>query len=307
MAEQESFRQTEISESLLNKAAHIKLVVCDLDGTLLNEDKEISARNINAITKANEAGVAVTICSGRIFTMLEAYVRTLNLQVPLISSNGAVIASPHGEILRGVRMDTDDCYKTLTFSFNEQLDCIVVCDEACYYTSNSIRVKYFRQYNEIAAVQNLDLINLIELPVPQEQVDEAWVRLNFPQFEELALRKLLIYDTAYIKYDLTADFLAEHTQLNVSSSDPGLLDIVPRGVDKGTGLALLAEHFGLLPDEVMVIGDYDNDITMFKWAGLPVAMDNAVDEIKQLATYITESNANDGVAQAIEKLILAKR
>ncbi len=307
MTDAKALGQLQVSPALLEKAARVKLVVCDLDGTLLNEKKIISQRNIDTIAKANAKGVAVTICSGRIFTMLEAYVRTLQLQTPLISCNGAVVASPQGEILRGVNMDRDDLYKALTFAFNKELDCMIICDEACYYTANSIRVQYFIQYNRIAQEQKLDLIELIELPLPQKKVDEAWVREHFPQFMELQLRKILIYDLTYKKYGMAAEFLNNHTGLTVSSSDPGLLDIIPHGVNKGTGLALLAGHFGYAPEEVMAIGDYDNDESMFDWAGVPVAMGNAVEALKKKALYITESNTKDGVAEAIERLILAQK
>lgn len=288
----------------MEKAALVKLVVCDLDGTLLNNKKEISQRNLEAIARANERGVTVTICSGRIFTMLEAYVRTLDLKVPFISANGAVVVSPQGEILCGIHMNSDDCYKTMTFAMNEKLDYIIVCDEACYYTSDSIRVKYFVQYNAIAHQQDLDLIKLIPIPLPEGQVDEAWVRATYPQFTVLGLRKILIYDFDKERFEFAKAHIQEHTKLTVSSSDPGLLDIVPEGVDKGSGLALLAEHFDLKPEEVMVFGDFDNDLSMFQWAGFPIAMNNAVDELKSHAIYITESNENDGVAQALELLIL---
>ncbi len=298
------FGVTTLNGPLLQKAALVKLVVCDLDGTLLNDKKEISQRNLEAIARANERGIMVTICSGRIFTMLEAYVRTLDLNVPLISANGAVVVSPQGEILSGVRLDTDDCYKTMTFAMNEGLDYIIVCDEACYYTSSSVRVKYFVQYNEIAAQQDLDLIELIPIPLPDGKVAESWVRGNYPQFTSLGLRKILIYELDETRFDFVKKHIEKSTGLMVSSSDPGLLDIVAEGVDKGRGLALLARHFGLKPEEVMVFGDFDNDLSMFEWAGFPVAMGNAITELKEHAIYITDTNTEDGVAQALEQLLL---
>lgn len=282
----------------------IKLIVCDLDGTLLNSEKRITSLTQDRIAQSYAKGVPVTICSGRIFTMLEAYVKELNIKVPLISSNGAVVSSPDGRILSGVRLEMDDFYPAFAYCLNKRLDYILVCDEACYYRKNSLRVKRFEQYNELAAAQDLDEIPLIELPLPEEQIDEAYARHTYPEFNEMAVRKILIYDLNLETHPEIIEAIRSRTKLQVSTSDPGLLEVMAPGVDKGSGLALLAKQMNLSADEIMVCGDFDNDLPMFKWAGFKVAMANAVDEIKELATYITGSNDEDGVGQAIEKFIL---
>ena len=92
-------------------------------------------------------------------------------------------------------------------------------------------------------------------------------------------------------------------EVTVTSSAPYNFEIVPAGVDKGTGLAALAEELGLTLAETIAIGDSDNDRGMLAAAGMPVAMGNATDAIKAMARYVTETNENGGVARAIRHFI----
>ena len=84
------------------------------------------------------------------------------------------------------------------------------------------------------------------------------------------------------------------------------LEVMPRGVDKGTGLAELAAFYGIPLENVMVFGDYDNDLPMFRRAGYPVAMGNAMEDVKRAAWQVTAPNTEDGLAQAIEKYVLSE-
>ena len=93
-------------------------------------------------------------------------------------------------------------------------------------------------------------------------------------------------------------------QFNILFSTPTFLEIMPSGVDKGKGIHRLGELYGITADEIMALGDSQNDLDMLKAAGFPVAMANAVDEVKAVASYVTASNNDDGVAAAVEKFVL---
>ncbi|WP_318374095.1 HAD-IIB family hydrolase, partial [Enterobacter sp.] len=87
-------------------------------------------------------------------------------------------------------------------------------------------------------------------------------------------------------------------------SAPYFLEILDKRVNKGTGVKSLADTLGITPDEIMTLGDQENDIAMIEYAGLGVAMDNAIDSVKEVADFVTKSNLEDGVAYAIEKFVL---
>ena len=93
-------------------------------------------------------------------------------------------------------------------------------------------------------------------------------------------------------------------QFNLLFSMPTFLEIMPSGVDKGKGIRRLGELYGITADEIMALGDSQNDLDMLKAAGFPVAMTNAADEVKAVASYVTASNDDDGVAAAVEKFVL---
>ena len=85
---------------------------------------------------------------------------------------------------------------------------------------------------------------------------------------------------------------------------PYFLEILDKRVNKGTGVKSLADALGIKPDEIMALGDQENDIAMIEFAGMGVAMDNAIPSVKEVANFVTKSNLEDGVAYAIEKFVL---
>lgn len=294
------------AELLRDRARAVKLIVCDLDGTLLNSEKLVSERTISAIRAAEAMGVRTTICSGRIFPMLEAYIRTLDLSCPLISSNGAVVSDPNGRILRHTRINPDDCYSLLAYSLKNRLDISLLSDEACYFSANSVRVNRFHQYNDIAALQGMRQIRVNFLPDSAEPLEEKVLRDLYPELADLQLRKILIYELEPGQLEAARIVIGGLSGLSITTSDEGLFDVVPAGVSKGYGLRQLCAEMGLSPEEIMVFGDFDNDESMFEWAGISIAMGNAVPALKAMASAVTDSNDDDGVARAIETYILRR-
>ncbi len=289
---------------LLRRAARVKLAVCDLDGTLLGPDKVISQHNLDVIARAADRGLETTICSGRIYPMMEAFHHALGQDVPVITVNGGVIVRADGTVARGVKQDVADVYQVLSYAIKNHSDLGILADEGCWFTSGSARRKYFEKYNETAAEAGLDLLNIYELPFPQVPVRDEEIPGLFPVFETLELRKMLLYELDPARYDDARNFLVSNNIGDLTTSDPGLIEILPHGVNKGSGLQLLMDHMGLSAEEVMVFGDFDNDLPLFDVAGFGVAMGNAIPELRQRADYVTLSNADDGVAAALEILIL---
>jgi Cof subfamily protein (haloacid dehalogenase superfamily) len=283
-----------MEERTLRKAGQkIKLIVCDLDGTLLNSKKSISPANINAAKMARERGIFVTICSGRIHTMLEAYSRTLSVEGPLIAVNGAVVIDTRsGEILYKNLVDPQAALPLLRFCREHGLDYLLVTTEGCWHAEGSNRKARFEQYNQIAEKDNLS-------PIPLHVFDQ-----DYREALSGEIHKMLISGLSPAEMEMTEAYIRTLKGLSHTSSEPGLLDVAAPDVNKGAGVAALGRILGLEKQQICVFGDYLNDIPMFEQAGFPIAMENADETVKRHALAITGSNDEDGVARAIEKYIL---
>lgn len=270
----------------------IKVIICDLDQTLLNSKKEISIGNLQAIKAAQAKGIFVTISSGRIFTMLETYERALAINGPLISTNGAAIVnSRDGQVIWSREIDKATSLKILDYAQAQDYDCSVLTDKACYFSLNSIRIQRFEQYNDQASAENLSEIPLIYLDGDTSALEGH-------------IYKLLINELEPGQIEAAYQYCEPLDDVSVTLSEPGLLEIVPFGVNKGAGVKELKRILSVEKDEVCVFGDYLNDLPMFGEAGFPIAMENAHEKIKKSALVIADHHDNDGVAQAMYKYIL---
>lgn len=270
----------------------IRVIVCDLDGTLLNSEKRISAKNLQAIKSARAKGVFTTICSGRVPAMLEAYSRELSIEIPLIAANGAVVYDVASKChLHTEKIPADVIAPVLDFF--RHYDYGVLGSAGGYFTPVSKRIERFIQYNEIARQQGLE-------EIPLHYIEDG----NYNQALSMDIYKVLVSELSPGDIDKARDFLNTRSDLEYTSSDHGLLDISAIGVNKGMGVTKLARLMGLPKDAVCAIGDFFNDISMFRSAGLSIAMGNAHPDVKSEAMAVTTSNNADGVAIAIEKYIL---
>lgn len=271
----------------------IRMVVCDLDQTLLNSDATLSAENLAAIRSAEAKGIFVTICSGRIFTMLEVYARTLDIQGPVITTNGAAIVDGKtGKLLSNHPIPRDAAVKILDYARERDYDYSALTGQVSYFSDNSLRIQRFERYNEIAEAGGLKAMRL-----------EYFDGRSYTGIENEIL-KMLLYQIPEEEFTSLTAFLDSLPEIDYTSSDEGLLDIMAAGTNKGTAVAEVRQLLGFEKDQVCVFGDYINDLAMFNEAGLTVAMANAHEELKDKALYVTDTNDRAGVARALEALIL---
>jgi Cof subfamily protein (haloacid dehalogenase superfamily) len=271
----------------------IRLIVCDLDGTLLNSRKLISPENLGAIREAQERGIFVTICSGRGHAMLEAYSRALNIRGPLIAVNGAVLFDTRtGEMPYRRCVDPERALSLLGYCKSRGLDHLILTSGGCWYAEGSGRIRRFEEYNRIAAEDKLS-------PIPLRRFGS-----DYREVVAEDIYKILISGMKEEEQSLIEDHVQSLGNLYCTSSDRDLLDVSAQGVNKGTGVRKLAEILGLDKGRICVFGDYRNDIPMLQEAGLPIAMGNAEDRVKKYALAVTASNDEDGVALGIKRYIL---
>lgn len=275
-----------------NKTDAIKVIVCDLDGTLLNSQKLVSPANLRAVNAVRERGIFVTICTGRVPEMMEAYIGMLGIQGPVVTANGAVIIDTRDNSIPYQECsDNKECAQLLEFCVRRSFDHIAASIEGCYYSRNSNRIKRFEQYNSIAQKENLKQIPLIPFD-------------DYDVIKNLHIYKLLIAGLSNEEQQEVETFVKTLPRLGYTSSEQGLMDVGAFNVNKGNGVRNLAKVMGISVEEVCVFGDYKNDIPMFEAAGLSAAMGNADESVKARASFITKTNDEDGVAAAIEKYFL---
>lgn len=265
-----------------------KLLAIDMDGTLLNSNKVISKTNKEAVKKAVEKGVNVVITSGRELNGLHKYLNEINLtgdnQYLIANNGGTIYKTSNFECIayRGLR--GRDLIKAYTLSNKIGLNLIA-------YTLNG---SIAGEVNDLSKFEEAYVGNPVKIINFKSDVkdDDKITKIMLSQTEEMLPKKML---------EIPKKFYSEY---NVVKTMPTLLEVMNKDCSKGCAVKLLADKLGIKKEEVMSIGDEANDIEMLTYAGLGVAMGNAIKKLKDVAQYVTSSNDNDGVAKAIEKFIL---
>lgn len=273
----------------------IKLLCMDMDGTLLNSRGEISKRNLDAINKAHDKGVKVTISTGRMFTSARYYADLVEIKVPIIATNGAYIREKdRDEIIYKATLGKKRCEDILKVlrkyeiypHFNTP---DIIFTEKIIYASKS----YTNMNKTLPKDRQIDI-----------RIVENWEDI-FETYQDEIL-KCICYDTDIEKIKCAKEELLKNEELEVVSSRMDNFEVMCKGVSKGRAVEVLSGFYDIKKEEIMCIGDNENDISMIKYAGMGVAMGNGEEFVKKIANYVTASNDEDGVAKAIEKLILLK-
>ena len=269
-----------------------KWCVCDMDGTLLNSDNVISKENEVALKKLKQMGLEVIIATGRVDLMVKFYIKQLDLKGPVISCNGGLIRNIEtGEIIYSKIMDKNTVKEIIDYCMGNNIDFIIYTAEIVYSSKNNPLGKRYEDRNKLLSKETQVPIKYIDNRIIENinDIDALKVLLVCEKHEEI-----LILEKYFSKYD----------NLTVVSSATGLLDIMASNISKGNALEVLSQKLGVDLSEVIVFGDNYNDMEMLKCAGMPIAMENAVEEVKSQAKYITKSNNESGIAYAINNYIL---
>ena len=268
-----------------------KLLVLDVDGTLLNDEREISKRTLAALLKVQQMGVRIVLASGRPTYGLMPLAKTLELGNYggfVLSYNGCqIIKAQNGEILFERRINPEmlpylekKARKNVFAIFTYHDDTLITDSPDNEYIKNE------------ALLNNLKIIREDEFSTA---IDFAPCKCMLVSDKEKALIGLEQHWEKRLAGTLDA-----------FRSEPYFLEVVPCGVNKANTLGALLEHLGVTREEVIAVGDGVCDVTMLQLAGMGVAMGHSQDSVKVCADYVTASNEEDGVALAVEKLILAE-
>ncbi|EGF58693.1 Cof-type HAD-IIB family hydrolase [Bacteroides fluxus] len=268
-----------------------KLLVLDVDGTLLNEAKEISKRTLAALLKVQHMGVRIVLASGRPTYGLLSIAKTLelgNFGGFIVSYNGCqIINAQDGKILFERRINPEMLPYLEKKAQKNGFDLVTYQDNTLI--TNAPENDFIRKEAKLN-----DLIIIDE--------EEFSTSIDFTP-----CKCVLVSDDEEALIDLENHWKKRlDGTLDAFRSESYFLEVVPPGVDKANTLGVLMEQLGVAREEVIAIGDGVCDVTMLQLAGLGIAMGHSQDSVKVCADYVTASNEEDGVAQAVEKMILAE-
>lgn len=274
------------------KLNNLKLIVFDLDGTLLNSHGEIGEESIRLVKELKKKGVRFTFASGRLHSAFVHHAKTLNLETPLISLDGSIIKSLDDEIIFESYIPSKYVNRAVKFADYYMLKIALCHADAIYYTDNNSMIpdlmeKFGAKYIEVDSYEDY-LNNTLEIVMVGEYkgaVKQVVKKLSFPY-----------------AFGLDISFYKSHRK-----GDIYFFEARKRGVSKGKGLIRLAKHLSLNIHEIAVLGDWYNDLQLFKTDALKIAMANAVHDIKDLADLVIKrTNDEDGTAEFLELVLRAR-
>lgn len=268
----------------------VKLIALDLDDTLLNDSREISDENVNALRACADRGIYVVLCSGRAEDAILPFVRRLEIAGKqtgkyLIAINGCSIFDMH----QRQQIFTRKVKPEILIRTNEIAEKYGLYSEV--YTPDTI---YYPKYTEWTKL-DVDLCGLkgVEDPNYKERIKEGYVKMLIPG-DPAILEK--------VQEELKAEFGEKAV---IFTSKPYFLEILPPGCGKGEAITWLAKHIGIDPSKTMGFGDSMNDESMIRMCGYGVSMCNGLEQIKQIADFVTEKNNNEsGIADFLYKYVL---
>lgn len=266
-----------------------KMIVLDLDGTLTNRDKVITPRTKKALMEAQKRGKIVVLASGRPTYGVVPLAEELELEKYggcILSFNGGVIMDCRtGEIVFQKKLPMEENRRIAELAQEHRVD-ILTYQDALIITNNpdSPYVQLEARINNLKVKQVEDVPSYVE-------------HFAVPKF-------LFVDDGDYLATVEGKVKAALGKNFSVYRSEPFFLEVLPKGIDKAQCLAQLLHAFGLSREEMIACGDGYNDLSMIRFAGLGVAMENAVLPVRSAADYVTRSNNDDGVADVVEKFLL---
>lgn len=284
----------------------IKLLATDLDGTLLDDFKRLTPKNIQALQEAHQTGIQVVICTGRPYHTVKPYLSLIKIPCWLITNNGAVIRNPQGEITNKNYIQNDSLKRVLE---------ILIQRPRLYFHGSDAEFTYidsrWQRMKNIYRFERKSMRPHFRAVINAAQT--VWLtpihrRVNFSRFVERGgqMANLIIISGNSEGLKQKKRELETVAGISLTRSGNDNLEILDNHTSKGNSLKTLSEHLGITSESIAAIGDHDNDLSMIRMAGLGMATGNAEKEVKAQADYVTESNNEDALWDAWQRVSMSR-
>lgn len=285
-----------------------KLIVSDMDGTLLNSNREINDENIKAIKRAQSMGIEFAIATGRPYSMVKDFLKKHDLKCAVIGCNGAQIVDKDGKLVKSYYLKFDTLVKLILLAEEENCMYNILLDKNIYTQLPKravweiLRLSRANYNKDSGFVKStINFIRFIFRNLNMNESIHEYI-LN----EKPDVYKIDIMKADLLKIEQLNEKLKLLNDIYITSSYKNNIEVSAIGVSKGNAVIKFAESLGIRREEIVSFGDNYNDMSMIEAAGIGVAMGNAEEEIKLAADFITLTNNESGVAYGINKLIFEK-
>lgn len=283
----------------------IKCIATDMDGTLLTATQQITPENREAILKAKEKGVEVVVATGRSYQEAKFVLEEAGLKLPMICVNGAEVRSVEGEIVSSSPLNKDQARQAALRLVENGVYFEVYTNKGTFTEDEdkaiSIIVDIFSTANPEVPIEKI-------AQAAEERLHKGLVR-TIEHYDKLfedgqyEIYKLLAFSLDDEKLAAANVALKEIEGLAISSSGSENIEVTSKDAQKGIALEKFVASRGISMKDTMALGDNFNDASMLERVGKPVAMGNAVDQIKELCGEVTLTNEESGVGVAIMKVL----
>jgi len=258
----------------------IKMVVSDIDGTIYTPEAGITSEVKRCIQNLEKSGIKFVLATGRTYASSKYMADLTGVKCPLIAYQGALVCSYEGRVLDAKYLDADSARKIIADFRKRGIHLNVYADDTLYVEEDD---EYIKDY------------------IGDKGIDYFKVN-SFDELDFSKLNKMLAirYDEKFID-DLILELRNTYPEIYTVKSFKYFCEIADKNVSKGNAVKFLASMYGINENEVLAIGDQNNDIEMIKTAGIGIAMGNGTPEIKAQADYITDTVQNNGFIKALQK------
>jgi Cof subfamily protein (haloacid dehalogenase superfamily) len=283
----------------------LRLIVTDMDGTLLNSKREISVENVEALLAAQNKGIEIAIATGRTYGNVLSLCQRVGLNPHIISNHGAFVYTKEGERILGVGINKSHVKDALTWLSTHNYFYNLCTDRHSFIPANTNEL-FINDYQTAKH----------RIPqVTEEQVHEAIKiyqsmdgRTIMNQMNDILEQDLTFGSITSITFDqdklrMGREHFNTYPYLSMTVAGRNIFEMIHPSVSKGNALEHLIQHLRIPMEEVMAIGDNYNDISMLERVGISVAIGNAEDEVKKICKHVSLSNDLNGVAYIVNKML----
>lgn len=256
-----------------------KLIAMDMDGTLLNSRSEITAETQNALMTAVRMGCFITLSTGRSLPAIQRFLPELPLNAPLILYNGAMVAEADGRILFHRALGEKEIHAILSSPYAPE-NIVLWKNHRLFLSAHTKKTK---AYECSAGIQG-------QLFSAADAFSESTKLLWIDEPESLSKRKTALSGSL-------------PNTISYCNSKPNYLEFFSSTVSKGWALRFLCSYLNIAPEDTIAFGDGENDLSLLQAAGLAIAMGNSASDLKNSADYVTASNDENGIAQALSRFL----
>ncbi len=281
-----------------------KLLALDMDDTLLDENKILTEPVKNGLKKLVLKNVEVTLASGRFPASLWLHSKCIGLKTPLVALNGGAIVDPiTGEPIKVNYIKKETALKIADFIYKNG-------SYVQFYGYNILFVEEVNDENKVWPLKNVVINPDLELNYNNYRNQANYIQVkavgninDFIKSGKSGIIKATLLDDNIKLVQKLYDEMIKWPEVTITRTGDRRFDINSGGISKKTALEYICFEKNIKREDVVVVGDYDNDIEMIKWAGYGVAMGNGNENVKKIAKYITSKNSEDGVAKLVDKML----